>query len=351
MQQTAHKLESDAAMIAGMFWDIGADWLVLDNPNESATIMKADGGMLCKVVRRAIPKELCDLGYHSFVEAGRMVTTNRGHAAGAQTREHLDKYERGKAANSGIIGYLDSSNHKRPCRLTEFSRSHLQEYTAGLPFIRHINKCFKEYVPFAYEMQSGEAAKSPEFVIEDTVFSTVTVNWNFRTALHKDSGDFRHGFGNLSVVTDGITGGYLLFPQFHVAVSLFTGDYLAADVHEWHCNSPMTLTKHDGYRLSFVCYLREKIGKCADVNRRLGQITGDLSGKEWDTSRLYHDIFDGNVPDKEELTVEDARWWCMQNEKYVLTYKKKRYKLYDKTTRNIVYNLLPAWEYAMAQRV
>ena len=49
-----------------------------------------------------------------------------------------------------------------------------------------------------YNIQKSFISKiNPEYVIKDTVFTTVTVNKNFRTALHKDSGDLKNGFGNL----------------------------------------------------------------------------------------------------------------------------------------------------------
>ena len=39
--------------------------------------------------------------------------------------------------------------------------------------------------------------------IAETCFSTITVNRNFRTALQRDSGDYRQGFGVMFVCTTG----------------------------------------------------------------------------------------------------------------------------------------------------
>ena len=98
----------------------------------------------------------------------------------------------------------------------------------------------------------------------------------------------RKGFGNLSVIERGkYHGGYTLFPRYKVGFDLRTGDFLAMDVHEWHCNTEMRETAEDKAfnkslpeiylnnketgtqgidkpysRLSFVCYLREKLVKC-----------------------------------------------------------------------------------------
>ena len=55
---------------------------------------------------------------------------------------------------------------------------------------------FHELVPDRYNNQLQRAGESPEFVIDGTAFSTVTVNYSWRTALHRDKGDFEDGFGN-----------------------------------------------------------------------------------------------------------------------------------------------------------
>ena len=78
-----------------------------------------------------------------------------------------------------------------------------------------------------------------------------------------------------------------MFPRYGVGFNIRTGDFIAMDVHEWHCNTEMTETAeqkafnkglpkihHDsektgtlggdkGFtRISFVCYLREKLRGC-----------------------------------------------------------------------------------------
>jgi hypothetical protein len=42
-------------------------------------------------------------------------------------------------------------------------------------------------------------------------------------------------------------------------VDVRQGDFLAMDVHEWHCNTPIIGTG----RLSIVAYLRKNMIKCA----------------------------------------------------------------------------------------
>ena len=194
---------------------------------------------------------------------------------------------------SSAIGYFDADNKmsKTPCRLTYFSKHNFDNYQKGFPFLEKIDKLYKELVPDAHERQYERANKKPHLKISNTAFSTVTINRNFRTALHRDANDFKQGFGNLTVIERGkYQGGYTVFPQFGVGINLRNNDFVVMDVHQWHSNTPMYETDEDKEfnkslpkvfkdnpdvgtagiyelytRLSFVCYLREKILNCPDT--------------------------------------------------------------------------------------
>ena len=191
---------------------------------------------------------------------------------------------------SNPIGFYEESKNfaKLPCRLTHFTRVNYDKYTGGLPFIQKIDQCFKKLIPEAHQKQLCKANEKCHLKIPKTCFSTITINRNFRTALHRDAGDYKEGFGNLTVIERGkYHGGYTCFPQFGIGVDVRRGDFLAMDVHEWHTNTPIYETEEDKVfnealepaykdnpevgtvgiynkytRLTFVCYLREKISQC-----------------------------------------------------------------------------------------
>jgi len=193
---------------------------------------------------------------------------------------------------SNPIGFYEAGKNfaDLPCRLTHFTRTNFEKYNNGLSFIQKIDQLFKRLIPDAHERQSERANLKPHLKIPKTCFSTVTINRNFRTAMHRDAGDFKGGFGNLTVIERGkYHGGYTIFPQYGVAIDLRNNDFVAMDVHQWHCNTPLYETEEDKEfnetlessfkdnpevgtagiykkytRISFVCYLREKIAKCPD---------------------------------------------------------------------------------------
>ena len=195
---------------------------------------------------------------------------------------------------SNPIGFYEQNKNlgtDLPCRLTHFTRTNFDKYNDGLPFLRKIDSLFQKLIPDSYQKQLNRANLKPHLKIPGTCFSTVTINRNFRTALHQDAGDFKEGFGNLTVIEQGkYHGGYTVFPQYGVAINLRNNDFCAMDVHQWHSNTPIYETEEDKQynetidsdfkdnpkvgtaglyqkytRISFVCYLREKIAKCPNV--------------------------------------------------------------------------------------
>lgn len=195
---------------------------------------------------------------------------------------------------SNPIGFYEQNKNlgtNLPCRLTHFTRTNFEKYNEGLPFLQKIDSLFQKLIPDAHSRQLERASQKTHLQIPNTCFSTVTINRNFRTAQHKDAGDFKQGFGNLTVIEQGkYHGGYTVFPQFGVGINLRNNDFVAMDVHQWHANTPLYETEEDieynktidSYfkdnpkvgtaglyqkytRISFVCYLREKIAKCPDT--------------------------------------------------------------------------------------
>ena len=272
--------------------------------------------LLLKFRKNVISDDLIDIGWQSYKDLAKP-SRGRGASAGPinssglywSKRDLVDtkkwstgymikgKKSKMKVNNqvaSNPVGFYEASNNfsKLPCRLTHFTRCNFKKYNEGLPFIQRIDQLFQELIPNAHMKQLERANLTNNFKIPNTSFSTVTINRNFRTALHKDAGDFKGGFGNLTVIERGkYHGGYTVFPQFGIGIDLRNNDFVAMDVHQWHSNTELYETESDKLfnstlksefndnseigtagiyekytRLSFVCYLREKIIKCDNDN-------------------------------------------------------------------------------------
>jgi hypothetical protein len=267
--------------------------------------------LLARFRKHVIPNPLIKTGWEAYYQTA-AASRNRGAAAGPikvnsnywKKRKPTDvnkwsaRYmQNGKLSKmrvnnnvfSSVLGYFEQTPFMGlPCRLTSYTQKYFHQYKHGIPFIEAIDRTFKRLVPDHHAKQLAAASEKPMYRVAHTAFSSITVNRNFQTALHMDDGDFREGFGNLSVIERGrYSGGATLFPRFGVGFNVRTGDFLGMDVHEWHCNTELYESAEDKAfnkklpkihnddvqtgtlggdkpftRISFVCYLREKLRGC-----------------------------------------------------------------------------------------
>lgn len=230
---------------------------------------------------------------------------------------------------SSPIGYYGKTKGlgvDLPCRLSHYTRTNLDKYHKATPFFQAIANHYKDLLPDQYNSQM-ERAKVNDYHIPETPFSTITINRNFRTALHQDSGDFG-GWACLSVLEENkYSGGLFVLPKFKVAIDMRHGDLLIADVHQYHGNTELYESEEDKKyndenpqktfndnlevgvlglnnrfsRISFVCYLREDIINCPGYNKFVISLKNSERLPKWkDTEYKHFEAVNG----KETLTYD-----------------------------------------------
>lgn len=261
---------------------------------EDADVFKPDGTPLLHFRKRVIPDKMVRDSWPVFKDAA-VVTDNRGMAAGPVHADHLpnrpiavqaghrarmlkpdgtvSNTSRANQVMSGIIGYMDRSPRYPYCRLTAYNLAHEERFKVVVPMLRTIDKVFQKNAPERYAAQRAVVEKThPDFYIHGTAFTTVTVNRNFQTAVHKDQGDLAEGMGVLSCLRGGkFEGCYFCFPKFRIACDMRSGDVLLADVHEWHGNTPIHGIKGMYERISLVLYYREGMRVCGSASEEQSQ--------------------------------------------------------------------------------
>ena len=163
---------------------------------------------------------------------------------------------------SGIAGWFDRYPRIPYGRATSYTARNADKFALAYPFLQHLSEGFKTLLPQRYEAQMTAARKvDPRFLVPDTPFTTVTVNKTFRTAAHYDVGDLNAGLSNLLTLSpDGrYSGGYLIAPEYRIAVNPRPGDLLLINNHEvMHGNTPI-VCEEGSERISLVVYFREKM--------------------------------------------------------------------------------------------
>ena len=258
-------------------WYNGADGTII-NSNSDGYYKDSAGNVkvLFKFRKNVISKKHSDVAIEAFLDLSKKKHSNRGMAAGIPEGQSTARHttETGQSEGgyiaSNISGYFDRPlrEHRgilgtiRACRTTAFTLNNLDLWNTGLMFIQRCSEIYKKLGKEYYLSQEKEYNKIiPELRIPKTVFTTVTTNYSWRTACHTDSGDFSGGLGNLVVVGNNFNGGYLGFPQFKVLIKIEPNDFLLMDVHQYHSNTQIKVNG-DGFRLSFVMYIREDMKLC-----------------------------------------------------------------------------------------
>jgi hypothetical protein len=224
------------------------------------------------------------LGVNSFKDSIE-VTESRGYASGSSHKRirkdgSVSNITVGNKVESGSVGYMDSSAMVKYCRKTAFAKNYFDKFKQGIPFVQFVDNKYKELCPAHYAKQKAIAdGTNKNYIIDNTSFTTVTVNKNFRTAVHQDAGDYPDGFGNLIAYREGgWTGGYFCLPQYKLAIDLQNTDMLFVDVHQWHGNTDFINTDENFLRISFVLYYREYMYKCKQPAEELLNMKMDKTG-------------------------------------------------------------------------
>jgi|TARA_R110001606_G_scaffold76789_2_gene177581 hypothetical protein len=263
--------------------------------NKNTTVYNEHGEIVLVFLKNVVPFKFAKEAY-PFLRKSAQKTKNRGQSSGDlsdyKVGDKLDGMTIGKkqgnryyplkrdgtlsnsleakGVQSGVIGYMDRYARIPYCRATAITSKYFNEYKKTLPYIRYISSMFEKYVPEKFKNQKEFWEKiNKDFKIDNTAFTTVTVNKNFRTACHCDAGDYQKGFGNLAVIESGeYTGAYTVIPKYGIAVDVRNCDVCFFDVHELHGNTELK-TKGMAERISVVCYTRHKMIKCGSAEEEL----------------------------------------------------------------------------------
>ena len=270
--------DNDFKKYAGKHFDKSWYTCVIDS-NQDGYYVDSSGvkKVLFKFRKNKINKSLQDIAISSFLQESKKKHSNRGMAGGlsegSSTARHYTPtgQNEGNYISSNISGYFDRPLREHRGKLktivagrtTAFTLNNKELWDAGRPFIEKCSKIYKSLGGKYYFNQKKEYLLiRKELKIPKTVFTTITSNYNWRTACHCDAGDFHGGLGNLIITGKYFTGGYLGFPQFKVLIKIEPSDFLLMDNHQWHCNTPISLKSPDSFRLSFVMYIRENMKLC-----------------------------------------------------------------------------------------
>lgn len=200
-----------------------------------------------------------------------MTHDERRAAANNYAKTCISQTSYANPVNSGVAGFYDRYPRYPYGRVCSYNHKNPETFEKSFPYLRSLNQKFAELLPERYAAQEKAAKRlDPMFrIAKDTVFTTLTINKTFRTAAHRDAGDLAEGFSNLGVILPpegkDYKGGYLVLPEYRVAINVRPGDLLLIANHSAiHGNTPIMPASDDCcpeciVRMSIVAYFRENM--------------------------------------------------------------------------------------------
>jgi hypothetical protein len=241
-------------------------------------VFTADGSRAMSLRRNVVSAASIEAALPLLREIAKHGSDNRSTAAGLVSMPRPDK--NGKPSKimvsvdpttgkpvvvpSAVYGYFERSARFPYCRQTSLGSDSVDPWGPLAGLLKEVTQAFASAVPERYAVQMGQVALTPpQYVIPGTPWTTISVNRNWRTYLHKDAGDLHEGFSCVvGLRTGAYTGGVLVHPKHRVGADLGNGDVLLMDAHEWHANTEIVAADDDWERITVVLYFRTKMVEC-----------------------------------------------------------------------------------------
>lgn len=212
------------------------DFIHTDKKESFKCVDNETGKTVFAVIRNCISEEM-NKNYYKAIVHGKAIqfTNNRGMATGVKpikqikedgTKSNTSRVPTEHQVESSIIGYFDRYPRINYCRKTAWTQDNDDKFGFVTIYTEFVDKIFKENFPLEYEEQLNISRRtSPDFKIGKSVFTTITLNRNFRTHYHRDAGNLEVGLAAMSFIKTGkFSGGEIVMPNYSIGAKLFTGD-------------------------------------------------------------------------------------------------------------------------------
>jgi hypothetical protein len=238
--------------------------------DQDTLVIAPDGKIIALFLKQVIELSLCKRAYKTWKIVNDL-PSNRATAVGTLSlprfRDDGKLSERNAVSDrvltilkrhrtrSGMLGYLDATPDKS-FQKTRLTKKHPKMLRRNKTLIELVDKLYKQYMRDIYAIQRTEVRKAPRCRLWHTVFSTIYLAKNFRTAYHTDHGNL-HCVMTALMPMGNFTGGELVLPRWRIAFRLKPGDLLFFDPQQLHGN-----LRFEGKRLSAAFFCAGRIADC-----------------------------------------------------------------------------------------
>lgn len=170
---------------------------------------------------------------------------------------------------SNVLGAIDRGSRFPYGRLSGTTQRHFHRFKKFSTIYAAADEGFRTLFPEKWKRVNEiiSTVRDPLYSLFGTAFTSITLNFNFRTAFHLDKNNLKGGLAALTVISRGeYKGHYLVFPQLKLAFDVRDGDLIISDTQTLlHGNTEMVRETKDAERISLVFYSREGMTKLEDL--------------------------------------------------------------------------------------
>lgn len=198
--------------------------------------------------------------------------------AQAARKRYVTTQPRGNMVFSTVLGVIDRSGRLPYGRLTAPTEKRWEDFERNAPFYQEVNEIFRETLPDKFKVLDDRFSqvKDPRYNLFGTAFTTITVNYNFQVAYHRDGNNAQGAVAALAVMEQGNwTGGEFVFPELRIGFDIREGDVFIGDnqglIHGMLPFDPPDMCwgnyghKSSGDNIMFVFYQRDRVVMLDDL--------------------------------------------------------------------------------------
>jgi hypothetical protein len=189
---------------------------------DSSTIyLKPNGKFLCLWLKNVIPANL-QWGAYQVLKHKEIAPPGSAARRGKASGNGADR-----KAGSSILGAFDREARYHPCAAkAAFNNKHPHLFRRLLPYVERVDRLYERHLPLIYEPQRLVAlATWPEWLIGESVFSTIQVNKGFRTQVHKDGNNLHSSIAPMTCFTNAVGEYYAISGTYYWRVHFDKDSY------------------------------------------------------------------------------------------------------------------------------
>jgi len=229
---------------------------------------------------------------------------------------YISKQLRSNKCYSNVLGAFDRGARNPYGRLTGTTLKNYEEFVRHRDVYQTASDVLLETLGDRWTVLHEKFSKvqDPHYNLFGTVFTALTLNWNFRCAMHYDANNCEGGVAVLSAMTQGdYEGHYLVFPELRCAFDLRDGDFLAGDNQGLiHGNTAMKPKSPDAERVSLVFYSRERMTlleglDCEECRKDFMQYCGKNLQEKGTGHSTWNGVWSGQWTSQEWLDYREQK--------------------------------------------